>query len=215
MDRSSGWTAYIAKLVFFTLAYLAAAKVSLLIQGDHDGITPIWPPSGIALFAFYRYGPRMWPVVALGVGLLDWQIGVPTLSAAVIIVGNISEAWLGCLLMRRFDIRIGQRFQDAVKFLLLPTLLAPLSAATFGTIGMILGGNGSWEHMHIMWFMWWVGDACGILLFTPLLHAWWRRPKKWSTGKRFFEWLTVIVFSMFIGWHTFHGIHIEEASGNY
>jgi len=45
MDRSSGWTAYIAKLVFFTLAYLAAAKVSLLIQGDHDGITPIWPPS--------------------------------------------------------------------------------------------------------------------------------------------------------------------------
>ena len=73
MDRSSYWTAYIAKLVFFTLAYLAAAKVSLLIQGDHDGITPIWPPAGIALFAFYLYGPRMWSVVAPGIALLDWQ----------------------------------------------------------------------------------------------------------------------------------------------
>ena len=213
MDRSSDWTAYIARLVFFTLAYVAAAKVGLLIQSGHDGITPIWPPAGIALFAFYRYGARMWPVVAVGVAVVTWQIGVPALSAAAIIVGNISEAWLGCHLMRRFDIRIGQRFQNTVKFLLLPVLLAPLSAATLGTLGMILGGNGGWEHMHIMWFMWWLGDACGILLFTPLLHAWWRQPKKWSTGTRLFEWLTVITSSMFIGWHTFHNMPVEEANG--
>ena len=213
MDRSSGWTAYIARLVFFTLAYLAAAKVSLLIQSGHDGITPIWPPAGIAVFAFYRYGLRMWPMVAIGLVLLNWQTGIPLLSTAFIIVGNISEAWLGCLLMHRFDISIGQRFQDAVKFMLLPVLLAPLVAATLGTLGLILGGIGSWEQLHIMWFMWWIGDACGILLFTPLFHAWWRRPKKWSTGTRLFEWLTVIVFSMLIGWHTFSDTPAEGANG--
>jgi signal transduction histidine kinase/CheY-like chemotaxis protein len=213
IDRSSGWTAYVIRLVFFTLAYIAAAKVSLLIQSGHDGITPIWPPAGIALFAFYRYGARMWPVVAIGVAVVVWQIGNPTFVAFAIIAGNISEAWLGCLLMQRFDIRLGQRFQDAVKFLLLPVLLAPLSAATLGTLGLILVGKGSWEQLHIMWFMWWIGDACGILLFTPLLQAWWRHPKKWSTGKRLFEWLTVITFSMLIGWHTFHDTPGEEANG--
>lgn len=213
VDRSSDWMAYIARLTFFTLAYLVAAKVSLLIQGDHDGITPIWPPSGIALFAFYRYGPRMWPVVALGVGILDWQIGVPPLSAAVITVGNISEAWVGYLLLRRFNIRVGQGFQDTLKFLLLPVLLAPLSAATIGTLGLILGGVGGWGDMHLMWFMWWVGDACGILLFMPLFNAWWRRPKKWSTGKRLLEWLVVIAFSMFIGWHTFHDNQVAALRG--
>lgn len=213
MDKSSSWTIYLARLAFFTLVYLAAAKISLLIQGDHDGITPIWPPAGIALFVFHRYGLRMWPVVALGVGLLDWQIGVPSLSAAMITVGNISEAWLGCFLLRRFDIRIGQRFQDAVKFLLLPTLLAPLSAATIGTLGLILGGVGSWEDIPVMWFMWWVGDACGILLFMPLFHAWWRHPKKWSTGKRLVEWLIVITFTLFIGWHTFHDKQLAELHG--
>ena len=213
IDRSSDRSAYLARLVFFTLVYLAAAKISLLIQGDHDGISPIWPPAGIALFVFHRYGLRMWPVVALGIGLLDWQIGVPLFSAAVIAVGNISEAWVGCLLLRRFDIRIGQRFQDAVKFLLLPTLLAPLSAATVGSLGLILGGIGSWDDMPVMWFMWWVGDACGILLFMPLLHAWWHLPKKWSTGKRLGEWLVVIVFTLLIGWHTFYDKQLAELHG--
>ena len=213
MDKSADWAAYGARLAFFTLAYLATAMASVFIQSGHEGITPIWPPAGIALFAFYRYGLRMWPVVVLGVGILDWQIGVPPLSATMAILGNISEAWLGCLLIRRFDIRIGQRFQDVMKFLFLPTLLAPLSAATIGSTGMILGGIGSWGDMHIMWFMWWIGDACGILLFTPLFHAWWCHPKKWSTGNRLFEWLVVITFSMLIGWQTFHHRPLAELHG--
>ena len=216
MGRSLNRADYVVKLAIFTLAYLATAMVSVVIQSGHNGITPIWPPSGIALFAFYRYGLRMWPVVAIGVALLDWHIGVPPLSAVLIIAGNISEAWLGSLLIRRFEIQIGQRFKDVLKFVLLPTFLAPLVAASIGTIGMILGGSGSWENAHIMWFMWWLGDACGILLFTPLLYAWWRPPKMWSAGKRLFEWLVVITFPMLISWYTFYGKQVAQlqASGN-
>lgn len=216
MSRSSERADYVVKLAIFTLAYLATAMVSVVIQSGHNGITPIWPPSGIALFAFYRYGLRMWPVVAIGIALLDWQIGVPPLSAAMVIAGNISEAWLGSIFIRRFDIQIGQRFKDVLKFVLLPTLVAPLSAASVGTLAMLLGGNGTLEDAHIMWFVWWIGDACGILLFTPLLYVWWRRPKKWSAGKRLFEWLIVITFPMLISWYTFYGEQVAQlqASGN-
>jgi signal transduction histidine kinase len=196
--------AYLARLAFFTVAYVGTALISLQIQGIHDGITPIWPPSGIALFAFYRYGLRMWPVVAVGIAMLGWHVGIPPLTAVIAALGNIGEATLGCMLIRRFDIHVGQLFQDVVKFLFLPVLLAPVLGATVGTFGMILGGAGSWEQLPLMWLMWWIGDAVGILLFTPLLMGWWQRPKKWSSDSRLLEWLVVIAATLLIGWHTFH-----------
>lgn len=206
-------TAYLAKLVFFTLAYVGTALVSLKIQSNHDGITPIWPPAGIALFAFHYYGMRMWPVVALGIGFLGWHVGIPPVSAAIAAIGNIGEATIGCLLLRRFDIHLGQRFQDIVKFLFLPVLLSPLFAASLGATGMVIGGAGSWSELPVMWFMWWVGDACGILLLTPLLYGWWRCPKMWSSGSRIIEWLVVVTASTAIGWYTFYGRDVSALHG--
>lgn len=216
MVRPTDLSTYLARLAFFTLAYVGTAFIGLQIQGTHDGITPIWPPSGIALFALHRYGLRMWPLVAISIGYLGWQVGLPPVTVIIAAIGNIGEAVLGCLLIRRFDIQVGQRFQDVVKFLFLPTLLSPLVAASAGTLGMILGGVGNWGEFPVMWFMWWIGDACGILLFTPLLLGWWRRPKLWSTERRLLEWLAVISFSMLIGWRTFHGEAIADlrSAGN-
>ncbi len=213
MNRAQGLPSYVTNLAVFTIAYVVTGMVGLFIQTGHHGITPIWPPSGIALFAFYRYGPRMWPVVGLGIAFLAWHQDIPPLSAAIAGAGNISEAWLGCYLIRNFHIHIGQRFRDAWRFLLLPALLAPLSAATIGTLGLALGGAVPWGDVDLIWFMWWLGDVCGIVLFFPLLCAWWRRPKRWSTQLRLTEWLGVVSFSMFIGWYTFHGIHGQSFHG--
>ena len=126
MNRAPARPGYLITLAIFTIAYVVAGMIGLFIQTGHHGITPIWPPSGIALFAFYRYGTRMWPVVGLGIAFLAWHYGIPPLSAAMAGAGNITEAWLGCYLIRHFHIRIGQRFRDAWRFLLLPALLAPL-----------------------------------------------------------------------------------------
>jgi signal transduction histidine kinase/CheY-like chemotaxis protein len=213
MDRAQDLTGYLTTLTVFTIAYVATGMVGLFIQTGLNGITPIWPPSGIALFAFCRYGPRMWPVVGLGIAFLAWHQGIPPSSAAIASAGNISEAWLGSYLIRNFRINIGQRFRDAWLFLLLPALLAPLSAATIGTLGLVLGGVAPWGSVDLIWFMWWLGDVCGIVLFLPLLDAWWRRPKRWSTKLRLAEWLAVVSFSIFIGWYTFHGIHDHEFHG--
>ena len=210
MIRPTDLISYLARLAFFTLAYVGTAFISLQIQGTHDGITPIWPPSGIALFALHRYGLRMWPLVAISIGYLGWQVGLPPVTVIIAAIGNIGEAVLGCLLIRRFDIHFGQRFQDVVKFLFLPVLLAPVFSATVGTFGMIIGGAGSWEQLPLMWLMWWVGNAVGILLFTPLLMGWWQQPKKWSSDSRLLEWLVVIAATLLIGWFTFQGPEANE-----
>jgi integral membrane sensor domain MASE1 len=146
----------------------------------------------------------MWPVIGLGIAFLAWHQDIPPLSAAIAGTGNITEALLGCYLIQHFHIRIGQRFRDAWRFLLLSALLAPLSAATIGTLGLALGGAVPWGDGALIWFMWWLGDVCGIVLFMPLLYAWWRRPKRWATHLRLAEWLLVVSFSMFIGWYTGH-----------
>ncbi len=214
MYRFQDLPGYLITLSVLTIAYVVTGIIGLSIQTGHNGITPIWPPSGIALFAFCRYGPRMWPVVGLGIAFLAWYEGIPPFSAAIASAGNITEAWLGCYLIRNFRIDIGQRFRDAWLFLLLPALLAPVSAATIGTLGLVLGGAVPWGDVDHIWFMWWLGDVCGIVLFLPLLDAWWRRPKRWSTKLRLAEWLAVVSFSMLIGWYTFHDIHGHEFHGS-
>ncbi len=210
IHTGSGMPVYLARVTFFTLAYVATALISLKVRGDHDGITPIWPPSGIALFVFHRYGLRMWPVVALSIAWLGWHVGIPPVAIGIAMLGNIGEAALGCLLIRRFDIELRLRFRGVIRFVFLPVLLAPALGASVGTLGMVLGGAGSWDELPVMWLMWWAGDAVGILLFTPLMLAWWRQPKMWSSDSRLFEWLVVAGATLLIGWHTFHGAHTGE-----
>ena len=83
---------YSSLLCVFALAYVLTGMVGLFIQTGHDGITPIWPPAGIALYAFIRLGPRMWPLIAISILILGWLYNIPPPSVAVAAFGNICEA---------------------------------------------------------------------------------------------------------------------------
>ncbi len=196
---------YTSVLGIFTFAYLLGGMVGLFIQTGHEGITPIWPPSGIALYAFIRLGPRMWPHIVISILILGWLYNIPPLSIAVAAFGNICEALLGWYLYTRFGIEFGKSLRDTWYFLLLPVLVAPLAGASIGSLGMVLGGTAQWQAMPYMWLMWWLGDACGILLFTPLLFGWVRRPVWFRSTQRMFEWMLVTGFSILLGWYTFVG----------
>ena len=194
---------YSSLLAIFTLAYMFTGMVGLFIQTGHDGITPIWPPSGIALYAFLRFGPRMWPLIVISIFMLGWHHNIPLLSIMFAAFGNTCEALLGWKLCRHFGIEFGKRLRDTWLFLLLPVLMAPLAGASIGSLGMVLGGAADWQALPFMWLMWWLGDACGILLFTPLLYAWVRPPAMFRSAPRLLEWFVITGFSIFLGWYTF------------
>src|SRR5258706_4680060 len=48
------------------LAYWLAASASLRLALVHGQVTPIWPPTGIALVAMLVFGGRGWPAGVLG-----------------------------------------------------------------------------------------------------------------------------------------------------
>jgi signal transduction histidine kinase len=200
---------YSSLLCVFALAYVLTGMVGLFIQTGHDGITPIWPPAGIALYAFIRLGPRMWPLIAISILILGWLYNIPPLSVAVAAFGNICEALLGWYLYTRFRIEFGKSLRDTWYFLLLPVLVAPLAGASIGSLGMVLGGAAQWQAIPFIWLTWWLGDACGILLFTPLLFGWIRRPAWFRSTPRLFEWMFVTGFSILLGWYNFVGNQLQ------
>jgi hypothetical protein len=54
------------RLALVALAYYIAARLSLGLALVHGQVTPVWPPTGIALVAFLVFGLRTWPAIAAG-----------------------------------------------------------------------------------------------------------------------------------------------------
>src|SRR3989442_16008889 len=67
----------------------------------HGQVTPVWPPSGIALVAFLVIGRRAWPAIALGAFAVNLPIGPSLPGAAVIAAGNTLAPFAAAELLRR------------------------------------------------------------------------------------------------------------------
>ncbi|GAA6135745.1 hypothetical protein NBRC116188_25350 [Oceaniserpentilla sp. 4NH20-0058] len=59
--------------------------------------------------------------------------------------------------------------KSIVRFSLIVTPISCLIASTFGTSALLINGIITNEEVMFTWLTWWIGDAIGILLFTPML----------------------------------------------
>ena len=53
------------------VVYGAVAHLSLQLSFAATNVSPVWPPSGIAIAALLIMGPRYWPVIAVGAWLVN------------------------------------------------------------------------------------------------------------------------------------------------
>ncbi|OPG07039.1 hypothetical protein B1R27_14980 [Streptomyces sp. GKU 895] len=154
--------------------YYAAGRLGLLRNLAVEGavFTPIWPPTGIAVAALLIFGLRVWPGIALGSLLVIMHL--TSLQPEVLgnLAGNTAAPVCACLMLRAVGFRTDlSRFRDGLALVFLGALTGMLISATVG-VGMLvitdrLHGHGLWE----VWLAWWVGDAMGVLIITPLLLA--------------------------------------------
>ena len=132
--------------------------------------SPVWPPTGLAIAVLLLWGPKLWPGVFLGAFAANsLTAGTPATSAAIA-TGNALEAIVGYLLIRRFA-RGVQAFDTArtVGIFAITGLVAPLVSATIGVTSLGLAGFVPWDLYGGVWKTWWLGDASGALVVTPLL----------------------------------------------
>jgi len=161
---------YLVPLAVVAFAYWGAARLSLNLALVHGQVTPIWPPTGIALVTFLTLGRRMWPAIALAAFAVNLPLGPSPLGAALIACGNTLAPLVSTELLRRAGFhRQLNRMRDATELVVLAALIGMTISATVGSAVLVLSGTVPMTGFAPTWAVWWAGDAMGVLLVAPML----------------------------------------------
>jgi len=179
-------TRRVLEAVVLTAVYFAAGKLGLSMAVVNDSASAVWPPAGLAVGALMILGVRVWPAVAVGAFLVNFTTSHLVGASLVIAVGNTLEALAGWWLVSRFASgdKAFERPYTTLRFALFVGALSPVIAATVGTIALRASSLAAPADTTAVWVTWWLGDAVGILLVTPVIVMWARPPKKrWSLSR--------------------------------
>ncbi len=165
----SGFLSDAMKLLLVAAAYYLAARLSLRLALIQQNVTPLWPPTGIALVAFLVLRRRIWPAIALAAFLVNLPISANPLAAAATAAGNTLAPFIAAELLRNVGFRREMdRVRDAIA-IVVAALLSTLVSASIGAGTLALSGAISTRDFRTAWAVWWTGDAMGILVVAPFL----------------------------------------------
>ena len=172
--------------------YVLLAAYAEAFAVTPDGSLSVWyPPPGLVLVVFQRWGLRFWPtailaelVVSLFVYDVAGDFGLPlTVANAVGITGAYA---LGAVIIRRatsadglLDVRT-----DLAWFILATFLVAAPLAALVGVGAQVAAGFDLEGGFAQSVATWWVGDAIGLLVIAPVGYATLRRTGDLRTWAR-------------------------------
>jgi diguanylate cyclase (GGDEF)-like protein len=195
-----------------TAVYFVAAKLCLKMAFLHPSATPVWAPTGIALAAFLVIGAHVWPAIFLGAFLANVTTIGTAFTSAGIATGNTFEAILGASLVTRWagGLQAFERARDVVKFALLAAVGSTTLAATLGVTSLSLGGFAPWGDYGSIWLTWWLGDAVGALVITPVLVLWRIRPALGWGRRQAVEAAVLVVMLVLAGLVAFGGVLPSE-----
>lgn len=158
------------RLALVAIVYWVAARLSLMLALVHGQVTPVWPPTGIALVAILIFGRQVWPAVFAGALAVNLPIGPTPLGALVIAAGNTLAPLVAAELLRLAGFRLAlDRLRDAAAIIGLAALLSMSISATVGSSVLVLTHAVSSNDFWSTWAVWWTGDAMGVLLVAPFL----------------------------------------------
>ncbi len=144
-----------------------------------DFATPVWPAAGFALAMVLVHGRQVLPGIFFGATIANslitlWQ-GHPLdsqqlLLAALISVGATLQAAIAAALIARQQDQLPRLDDDRaiIRFVILAGPVGSLVSATNGTTQLCLFGIVHWSQWTSNWLTWWIGDAVGNLLVTPV-----------------------------------------------
>jgi signal transduction histidine kinase len=192
--------------LIIAIVYFAAARLGLSLASLHTNVTPVWPPTGIAIASLIIFGRRVWPGVFIGALAVNLLTNIPVASTIGIATGNTLEAVVAHWLLRRNP---GWRksldsIGDVMAFVVYGAMLAPLVSATIGSLSLCLGDPTQWGTFTSLWLTWWMGDGFGALIVSPLLLSWSSPsridPQLMPEIASLFTVLIIVVLIVFGGW---------------
>jgi PAS domain S-box-containing protein len=175
--RPARWRLYV-RYIFAVLAvaavYFALAKLGLRLASVNPSASPIWAPTGIGLAAVLLGGLRMWPAVFIGAFAANATTAGTLETSALIALGNTLEAVVGGILIERWSGGADTFLSPAgvAKFALVSVGPATGISASVGVVTLCVAGLAAWANFAPIWVTWWLGDAAGALVVTPVIVLW-------------------------------------------
>ena len=165
---------WLARALALAAAYFVVAKIGLRYATIGPSISPVWPPTGLAVAALVLLGPRYWPAILLGAFLANATTSIPVLAAAGLACGNATEATVAAYLLRR-RARQHLALDDLLGVRTLVGVAAPVGALASAAIGVtslwlahVVSGAGLWSALSL----WCAGDYLGALVVAPVFLTW-------------------------------------------
>src|SRR5206468_4224732 len=123
--------------------------------------------------ALLLLGYRAWPAIFIGAFLANVTTAGNVATSFAIATGNTLEALAGAWLVNRFagGTNVFDRPQGVFKFALAAGISTIISPA-FGVTSLGVAGFADWANYGAISLTWWLGDATGDLVFTPLVLLW-------------------------------------------
>jgi signal transduction histidine kinase len=167
----------------YVAAYVALDWVSYLHPVAELAITPWNPPPGLSLFLLLRFGLRYVPLLFVAALAADFVVrGVtahPALTIASSLVLASGYALVGWVLIRALGMGRSLVALRDVNLLVAAAVVGPFAIAlayvglhcAFGMLPMADFADAA--------IQFWIGDAIGIVVTTPLLLEYAARPLRW------------------------------------
>src|SRR5262245_34269955 len=174
------WLTSIGLTVAIGAAYFLAARLSLFLQTQPDGVAVFWPPAGVSSGILIALGRDVrWPIA-----VVRWSVAVGVIAATIIAnltndrtiwasgafaLCNAGEALLVAWLIKRY---VGRDFSLAR----MRHVVAFLAAAIIGTAMSGVAGALAYKLLHspevpalMIWRHWFASDAMGIITVAPVI----------------------------------------------
>jgi len=169
-SAGDGLWLYGTRIIALALAYASLGVVALRLSFVAAGISAAWPSAGIGVAALAIWGPRYWPGVFLGAAGLQLSLGTAWPIALWIAAGGSLAPLAAAWYIRRspyFDTRFGRQ-SSFFGFLLVPCMACMTLSATNGVFAYYMAGSLDASALLPAWFVFWMGDAVGVLLVAPV-----------------------------------------------
>ncbi|WP_148864085.1 CHASE domain-containing protein [Marinobacter fonticola] len=163
-------------LILFAF-YIVVGVYSLNLAFVATNVSPIWPPTGVAVAALVLGGVRLWPAIAAGAFVVnvlsfppDGALSTTFMTSATIAAGNTLEAVLAAYLINRFA-RGASSFDRLIHVFSFAAsaVIACFISATIGLTALLFFGFVSTDALLSAWLTWWIGDVVGLLVLVPLI----------------------------------------------
>ncbi len=182
-------------LAVIGVTYYYGGRLGLELSLVGDDVTPLWPPTGIAVAALLVFGRSYWPAVAVAALAINITISATVFAAVATAVGNTLAPVLAVTLLHRVGFRRElDRQHDALAIVFVGALGSMLVSAVIGSLVLLASGAIPAGQLPTAFAVWWTGDAMGVLAFTPFLLClplFWEQ-RRWPL-RQWLEGATVLV----------------------